>query len=86
MESIREALRQGESVGYREPRSLVVGPENWFTARELLGSPVEYMNGSHLRLEKSWDIQFGFWYVEFENGRMVSVFSMPLPEFLPGEL
>jgi len=76
MVSLNYALDEGHRMGYGFPRKLVIGPENRFAARELLGTPCtdsSEVNWIHyFPYEETRDIPMWTWRIEFEHGTVES--------------
>lgn len=70
-----EVLNRGKENNYGRPLYLMIGPENLFPARELLGSRGEQFNNRDyyefgFRINSA--LPMYFWLVQFEKGTVTS--------------
>src|SRR5574340_1005787 len=79
--SLNWAFEIGKEHSLGQPRRLLIGPENRFPAREILGVPgKKYTHDSEINGLMIWDFRqyevflpYNTWVVEFERGRVRSV-------------
>jgi len=76
MSSLQWALNEGTQRGFGLPRTLIIGPENIFPARELLGRNPKYTTNpvinalfEHVLIYRvTRELPMNCWRVEFEHG------------------
>lgn len=74
MTALQQAINEGTRLRFGRPHTLVIGPENLFPARELLGRPPQlYPEGLFKREEfliydVTRELPMNCWRVQFEHG------------------
>jgi hypothetical protein len=73
MTSLQWAINEGTRLRFGKPHTLIIGPENLFPARELLGRPPFHVNEIFKReefliYEVTRDMPMNCWRVQFEHG------------------
>jgi len=80
MTSLHEVLRRGDELKLGCPRKLLIGPENIFPAREILGWPrytadseINWITSQNLFYEVTGRYPMNTWAVQFDRGVIKSV-------------
>jgi len=72
MRSLQWAINEGMQQRFGKPHTLLIGPENLFPARELLGMPPQiqppFKREDFLIYEVTRDMPMNCWRVQFEHG------------------
>jgi len=72
--SLQWAINEGTRLRFGRPHTLLIGPENLFPARELLGRPPHYTPEGLLKREEfliyevTREMPMNTWRVQFERG------------------